>query len=185
MTRSPHASHIPGRRGLSRLRNLGSTTPGLPGQGLRFALTGCIVALIYLTTTTVLADIIGMPFQVALAIGFCVGLATHFMLQRMFVWAHAEEFALPVRRQARRYLTAAAIQYGVTSASTSLLPFALDVPTEIVYVVTAVVVASVNFLVFRHGIFHAKPKVVEPVSDSLSPYIEIGTEPPRSNPQRT
>jgi hypothetical protein len=32
---------------------------------------GGAVALIYPTTTTVLADVLGVPFQVALVIGFC------------------------------------------------------------------------------------------------------------------
>ena len=57
-----------------------------------------------------------------------------------------------------RYLAVAAAQYGVTAASTALLPHALGVSTEIVYLVTVAVVVSVNFLVFRHGIFHAKPE---------------------------
>lgn len=167
MARSPQTSYTPGRRVSSRLRSLSSPSSDLLGQGARFALTGGIVALIYLITTTVLADIVGLPFQVALAIGFCTGLMAHFTLQRMFVWSHAEEFALPMRHQARRYLTVAAIQYGVTAGSTSLLPSALGVPTEIVYVVTMTVIISVNFLVFRHGIFHAKPSVVDPVSSDL------------------
>jgi putative flippase GtrA len=127
------------------------------GQGLRFALSGGTVALVYLATTTVLAEVVGLPFQAALAIGFCVGLAVHFTLQRLFVWTHHEEFALPLAHQVGRYLAVAAVQYGVTAASTALLPSALGVSTELVYLVTVAVVLSVNFLVFRHGIFHAKP----------------------------
>ena len=115
------------------------------------------MALVYLTTTTVLAEGAGMRFQLALAIGFCVGLAVHFTLQRVFVWTHHEEFALPLRHQLGRYLAVAAVQYGVTAASTSLLPAALGAPTEAVYLATVAVVLSANFLVFRHGIFHGKP----------------------------
>ena len=48
------------------------------------------------------------------------------------------------------------MQYGVTAASTGLLPSALGVSAEIVYLATVAVVLSSNFLVFRHGIFHAK-----------------------------
>ena len=144
-------------RGPSVQHALSAPDPGILRQGLRFALAGGTVALVYLTTTTVLAEVVGMPFQAALAIGFCVGLLVHFTLQRLFVWRHYEEFALPLHHQAGRYLVVAAIQYGVTVASTSLLPAALGVSTELVYLATVAVVLSTNFLVFRHGIFHAKP----------------------------
>lgn len=145
---------------LTNARKLAQTlkTPesGLLGQGTRFVIAGGSVALVYLVTTTVLAEVVGMPFQAALAIGFCVGLVVHFTLQRTFVWTHHEEFALPLHHQAGRYLAVAAVQYGVTAASTSLLPAALGLPTEIVYLATVAVVLSTNFLVFRHGIFHSK-----------------------------
>lgn len=127
------------------------------GQGVRFVLAGGVVALVYLVTTTVLADVVGLPFQVALAIGLCVGLLVHFTLQRLFVWRHHEEFVLPMQSQARRYLVAAAFQYGVTAATTAFLPSRLGVSTESVYLVTTAVVVSGNFFLFRYGIFHAKP----------------------------
>jgi putative flippase GtrA len=138
-------------------RSLRSPDSGLLGQGVRFGLAGATVALVYLTTTIVLAEVFGVPFQVALAIGFSVGLVVHFTLQRVFVWTHHEAFALPLHHQAGRYLIVAGVQYGVTAASTSLLPAALGVSTEIVYLATVAVVLSVNFLVFRQRIFHAKP----------------------------
>ena len=141
---------------LSAARRLRSPDSGLLGQGARFALAGGTVALVYLTTTTVLADVVGLPFQAALAIGFSVGLIVHFTLQRMFVWTHHEEFALPLHHQAGRYLAAAGVQYGITAASTSLLPAVLGVSTEIVYLATVAVVLATNFVVFRYGIFHAK-----------------------------
>jgi putative flippase GtrA len=141
------------------MHTLKAPESGVLGQGVRFALSGGTVALVYLATTTVLAEVVGLPFQVALAIGFCVGLVVHFTLQRLFVWSHHEEFALPLSHQLGRYLAVAGVQYGVTAASTALLPSALGVPTEMVYLVTVAVVVSVNFLVFRNGIFHAKPEV--------------------------
>lgn len=125
------------------------------GQGARFALAGATVALVYLASTTALADVVGLPFQVALPIGYSLGLIVHFTLQRVFVWAHGEAFALALHHQALRYLSVAAVQYGVTAASTALLPSALGVPTELVYVVTVALVTATNFVVFRHGIFHA------------------------------
>jgi putative flippase GtrA len=153
----------PGPGGVRELvRTLRAPESGLLGQGVRFALSGGTVALIYLATTTILASVARMPFQAALAIGFSVGLVVHFTLQRLFVWTHHEEFALPLGHQVGRYLAAAAVQYGVTAASTGLLPSTLGIPTEIVYLVTVAVVLSTNFLVFRHGIFHAKAAAEDP-----------------------
>jgi putative flippase GtrA len=143
----------------ARLRTLRAPESGLIGQGLRFAISGGTVALVYLLTTTVLASVVGLPFQLALAIGFAAGLVVHFTLQRAFVWTHHEEFALPLRHQIGRYLCVAAIQYAVTAASTSVLPSDLGVATEIVYLATVAVLLVANFLVFRNGIFHAKETV--------------------------
>jgi putative flippase GtrA len=144
-------------RVLSAVRSLGSPRSGLLGQGVRFALAGGTVALVYLLTTTLLAEVAGLVFQAALAIGFCVALIVHFSLQRLFVWTHHEEFALPLHRQVGRYLLVAGAQYGLTAASTSLLPRALGLSAEVVYLATVAIMVSVNFLVFRHRIFHPKP----------------------------
>jgi putative flippase GtrA len=129
---------------------------GLFGQGFRFALAGGVVSLVYVLTTILLADVAGVPFQVALPLGYGIGLVTHFTLQRVFVWIHHEEFALPVQQQVGRYLIMAAVQYGLTAASTAFFPDRLGVSTEVVYLVTVVILVSLNFFVFRHGIFHAK-----------------------------
>lgn len=164
-------SRAPARPGLGRL--LREPDPGLVRQGLRFALAGGTVTLVYLITTTVLAEAFGVAFQAALAIGFSVGLIVHFTLQRVFVWTHHEEFALPLRHQVGRYLMVAAAQYGVTAASTSFLPSALGVSTEAVYLLTVTVVVSTNFVVFRHRIFHAKPPTSE--RDHEAPGIVAGS----------
>jgi putative flippase GtrA len=128
---------------------------------VRFALAGGTVAAVYLTITTVLAEVLGMAFQAALAIGFCVAVLVHFTLQRLFVWTHHDEFALPLRQQIGRYLMYAAAQYGATAAATALLPSVLGVSAEIVYLATVAVIVSLNFVIFRHGIFHAKSTVTE------------------------
>jgi putative flippase GtrA len=128
---------------------------GLLGQGMRYAMSGVVVALVYLLTTTFLALVLGIPFQVALPIGFCLGLTVHFTLQRIFVWVNHDEFALSLRHQAGRYLVFAGAQYGITAASTSLLPGALGLSTEVVYLATVAVVTTTNFVVFRRVVFHA------------------------------
>jgi putative flippase GtrA len=117
------------------------------------------VTLVYLGTTTVLASVVGMPFQIALIIGACVGLSVHFTLQRFFVWAHHEEYALPLNHQAARYLAVAGAQYGLTAASTLILPAALGLPVELVYLATVAILVSGNFLIFRNTVFHPKAPV--------------------------
>jgi putative flippase GtrA len=128
---------------------------GLRGQGARFVLAGCAVTAVYLTTTTTLAVLFGVPFEVALAIGFFLALILHFTLQRTFVWVNSEEFALPFRRQVGRYLLVAGSQYAVTAASVTLLPAALGLPAEVVYLAAVALTTSANFVVFRNGVFHA------------------------------
>jgi putative flippase GtrA len=132
--------------------------PGIVGQGLRFALAGGLVMFVYLTSTIVIADVLGLPFQAALAVGFLLALTLHFTLQRVFVWSSEAGFALPLRRQLPRYLLVALTQYGVTAASTSLLPDALGLPAEVIYLATVLLITGSNFLVFRHGVFHSTPE---------------------------
>jgi putative flippase GtrA len=139
-------------------RTLRSPSAGLRGQGMRFAIAGGTVALLYVGFTTILASVVGMPFQAALAIGLGGALVVHFTLQRLFVWSHHDEFALPLHHQLGRYLLVTACQYAVTAASTSLLPSVLALPTEVVYLATVAILISTNFLVFRHGIFHARSR---------------------------
>ena len=146
-------------------RDVRSPNSGLRGQSIRFALVGGTVALIYVGTTTVLATVVGMPFQAALIVGLSMGLVIHFTLQRLFVWTHHDEFALPLHHQLGRYVAATAMQYGVTAASTSLLPSVLGVSAELVYLGTVAVVITTNFLVFRNGIFHPRSATTTPPSE--------------------
>lgn len=143
-------------RARAAARHLASPEAGTLGQGVRFAITGATVALVYLTTTTVLAEALGVPFQAALAAGFAVGLCVHFTLQRAFVWRDHEAFVLALHHQLARYLALAGTQYGVTAASTALLPGALGVSTEAVYLVTVLGVTVANFLIFRSRVFHRR-----------------------------
>jgi putative flippase GtrA len=141
-----------GLRGL--VSRLLSPASGLTGQGVRFAFTGGLVAAVYLASTTLLAGPVGLPFQAALILGFALSLTVHFTMQRKFVWLHEVEFALAMRAQVLRYLVVAGAQYGITAAATLLLPGPLGLPTEVVYLATALCMVAANFLVFRHGIFH-------------------------------
>jgi putative flippase GtrA len=117
------------------------------------------VTFLYLTITTVLSQLVGLPFQIALAIGFLSALLLHFTLQRLFVWIHKDAFALPMRHQVGRYLAMTGTQYGLTAAATAILPDILGTSTEIVYLATMAVMATTSFLVMRFIIFHSEAPV--------------------------
>lgn len=126
---------------------------------LRFGLTGGMVAVAYIAITTVLSQLLNVPFQLALAIGYACALLLHFTGQRLFVWVHEHEFALELRMQLPRYIAMAATQYGLTVAATLVLPRGLGVSTEIVYLCTVVIVTVAGFMVMRFLIFHARTEV--------------------------
>ena len=134
-----------------------SRDPVLIAQGFRFAFTGGLVAFVYLTVTTLLHDLFKVPFQLALVSGFLVGLALHFTMQRLFVWRHTVSFALRIHQQAVRYLSVCFAQYGLTALATAQLPQRLGLPVEEVYVITALGLAVINFIVFRGRVFHPEP----------------------------
>jgi putative flippase GtrA len=127
----------------------------LLGQGSRFAIAGATVAVVYILTTLFLHHVAGLGFQLALVLGLLIGTTTHFLLQRNFVWRHEDPFALSLRHQVGRYVVIASIQYGLTTLSTRLLPPALGVQTDIVYVATVVCLAAMTFLLLRARVFHA------------------------------
>jgi putative flippase GtrA len=138
-------------RGLTVLR-----LDHIGAQAVRFAITGVVVATVYIAVTTFLSQASHIQFQIALAIGWCIGMSVHFTLQRTFVWAREGRFALPFGRQVRRYLLVAGSQLGLTAASTAMLPSVLGLPVEAVYLATAAALTSLNFVAFRHGVFHAE-----------------------------
>jgi putative flippase GtrA len=146
-----------GRLQLARafLSDIRSPEWGLAGQGVRFAIAGVAVAALYIAVTTLLHAAFAVPFQLALVIGFVVSVALHFTLQRLFVWRHHGAFALAAHHQAARYLCVCGSQYGVTALSTSQLPGLLGLPVEVVYLLTMITVAGINFVVFRGRVFHS------------------------------
>jgi putative flippase GtrA len=142
-----------------RARSLLTPESGLLGQGVRYVVNGCTTAFVYLLSTTLLALVVGLPFQVALAVGFCLACAVNFTLHRGFVWMHREDYALPLHHQFGRYLVVAGSLYGLTALSVALLPGALGLPPEVVYLATALLLTPVNFVVYRSGVFHPRRSV--------------------------
>lgn len=152
------------------VRDIRSPEWGLAGQGFRFALSGSVVAVVYVTITALLHDGFAVPFQLALAVGFVLSVALHFTLQRLFVWRHYERFALEVHRQAGRYLMMCAGQYAVTALATAKLPGLLGLPVDAVYVLTMLTVAGMNFIVLRGRVFHADvPRALGAISPGEGP----------------
>ncbi|HXA53478.1 MAG TPA: GtrA family protein [Solirubrobacteraceae bacterium] len=134
---------------------------GLLGLCVRFVLAGGVSTIVYLLITTIAAIVVGLPFQAALALGFCASFCLGFMVQRRFVWVRRERYVLPIHRQAGRFLLMACFQYSTTALATALLPPVLGVPTEIVYLAMVALLSVVNFMVLRHRIFHAVPAAGE------------------------
>jgi putative flippase GtrA len=151
---------------MSTLRRLLTPESGLVGQSARYAVAGAFVAFVYLLTTTLLAEVAELPFYWALVLGFSLQLSVHFVLQRRFVWVHDEQFALSFKHQARRYLAVQAAQLGLTAATTSLLPGALGLSAEVVYLMTMALMTISNFLLFRNVVFH--PEYPAPIVQSSS-----------------
>jgi putative flippase GtrA len=139
-----------------RVRHLASPESGRLGQGVRFAIAGGVVTVVYVATTTLLAQVFGVAFQAALFIGYALGLCVHFTLQRVFVWVHHEEFVLSVHQQAGRYLLLAGLQYATTAAAVAVLPSPLGLSSQVVYLGAVVVVTAANFLIFGSRVFHAR-----------------------------
>jgi putative flippase GtrA len=154
---STHAARRPLHIAHAFIRDIRSPDWGLAGQGIRFAISGSLVALLYISVTTALHEAFAVPFQIALASGFAAGVMLHFTLQRVFVWRHHQSFALALHQQAARYLLVCCTQYGVTALATARLPSLLGLPVELVYLITMVGVTSVNFIVFRGRVFHGVP----------------------------
>ena len=157
---------------LARARALCSRREGLLGEGVRFLLTGGLAAATNVLVTNLLAYVVGLPFELALVIGFGTAIAGQFALFRAWVWGHHEQFALPVHHQVTRFLFVAAVIFGFTAACTSLLPGALGIPTEAVYLACVAASPLISFLISRNGIFHgdaaADTAAAAPAGEQLS-----------------
>jgi putative flippase GtrA len=134
-------------------------------QPVRFVLAGGTVAVVNLCTTLLL-NTVGVPLQVAIPIGYVLGLTLHFTLQRLFVFANHDEFNLELHHQLGRYLATAGGQYLATAGLTALLPGLLGLDQRVVYVGVVVVLTVVTYLVNRAFVFHGSS--APPADESTS-----------------
>jgi putative flippase GtrA len=121
----------------------------------RYLIGGGTTAAVYIGLTLLLSGPAGVNIQIAIPIAYTCSLVVHFSLQRWFVWAHHEEYALASHVQVGRYLLLALAQYAFTATATAVLPSALGVSAQLVYVVSAVLAAVLAFLAMRYLVFHA------------------------------
>jgi len=135
---------------VTELRKSGSLGPVV----VRYALGGGTSAAVYIGLTLLLSGPGQINIQIAIPVAYVCALVVHFSLQRWFVWAHHEEYALAPHVQAGRYLLVAFAQYAFTAVCTAVLPPILGVSEQVVYVVCALLAAGLAFLALRFAVFH-------------------------------
>jgi putative flippase GtrA len=145
----------------------------LAGVGLRYAMTGAVVGLVYIGTPVVLNGGAGVPIEVAIPIAYVLAVSLHFNLQRHFVFRHVAEFALSRRQQVGRYLMIGAVQYPTTAIATAVLPDVLRLSQRATYVVVTLTMSLVFFLLLRTHIFHPTTGVEMPRDDGLRTELEV------------
>jgi putative flippase GtrA len=118
----------------------------------RFVLAGGLTASVNFGSSAVLL-LAGLPVQAAVAIAYLITVTTHFTLQRLFVFAGAGEFALPLGGQLRRYAALAAVQYPANAGLVAVL-VAIGVPDFVSIVIAALLAMPITFVVLRTKLFH-------------------------------
>jgi putative flippase GtrA len=135
---------------LQRLRR----SPAPRHQAARFVLSGGTVAVAYLGLGLLLSGPAGLPIQIAIPISYVLSVLLNYTLQRHFVFAHSEGFALSPKAQFLRYVQVGAVQYAFTALTTAVLPGPLGVSEQVVYVASALIAAVITFILLRFVVFH-------------------------------
>ncbi len=136
-----------------RARHLRTSSAG-HHQALRFVLSGGTVAVVYLGLGLLLSGPLGVPIQIAIPVSYVISVLFNYSMQRWFVFAHADEFALSRQAQFLRYVQIGAAQYALTALATAVLPDVLGLDEQVVYVATALLAAAITFIVLRLVVFH-------------------------------
>jgi putative flippase GtrA len=136
-----------------RARHLRTSSAG-HHQALRFVLSGGTVAVVYLGLGLLLSGPLGVPIQIAIPVSYVISVLFNYSMQRWFVFAHSDEFALSRQAQFLRYVQIGAAQYALTALATAVLPDVLGLDEQVVYVATALIAAVITFIVLRLVVFH-------------------------------
>ena len=110
--------------------------------------------MVYLAVPLLLHDLLGLPIEAAIPIGYALAITLHFNLQRHFVFRHIDEFALTAKQQIGRYVVIAAIQYPITALATAVLPGLLHISADAAFVIITLTISLTFFLVLRGHVFH-------------------------------
>lgn len=127
-------------------------------QPIRFVLAGGTVFVVN-TGVTLLLNSAGLHMQVAIPIGYVLGLCLHFTLQRYFVFVNHDAFSLAFHHQLGLYLTTAGLQYLFIALMTAVLPDLLGIGERVAYFGIVIVATVVTYLVNRAFVFHGSDDV--------------------------
>ena len=97
---------------------------------------------------------VGLPLPAAIPIAYLSSLVVNYVLQRVFVFAHAQAFAVGVGSQFVRYILVAALQYVLIVMLTALLPGPLGLAERVVYVAAVLLTPVLTFALLRAKVFH-------------------------------
>ncbi len=123
----------------------------LAGPGVRFVISGTVIALVYLGVPYFLNAGAGVPIEAAIPIAYFLAIVLHFTLQRTFVFRHVTEFALTARGQIKRYCMAASVQYPTTAIATAVLPGLLRLPQRDTYVIVTLTMSLIEKPAFSNS----------------------------------
>lgn len=118
------------------------------GRWLRFLCVGGAAALVQLALVSALHEVARWPESIAVSIAYAGSVAFHFLANRWFTFGQQGGISWV---QLRRYLTVAAVNYGLT-----LLIFTILAPHAGIYLATAgAILATTGFgyVTSRHWIF--------------------------------
>lgn len=132
---------------------------------VRYGAAGATVGLVYLVTPLVLNELVGVPLEVAILLGYVLAVTLHFNLQRHFVFRHVDEFALSAHQQIVRYLAIGAVQYPITALATGFLPELLGVSQRVIFVLVTLLISAASFLLLRGHVFHPNAEE-EPIAEA-------------------
>jgi putative flippase GtrA len=151
-------------------------THDLTGPLIRYGVAGGCVALVYLSVPLLLHDVVGIPIEVAIPIGYALALTLQFNLQRHFVFHHIDEFALTTRQQISRYAVMAAVQYPTTALATAFLPRLLHISSDAAFLATTGTISLTAFLLLRGHIFHPTVEeelIIESQAEHRASAVEV------------
>lgn len=120
----------------------------------RYLIAGAITAAVGIGATLLLSGPIGVPIQLAILASYPLILTVHFTLQRQFVFAREEDYALGTSSQMRRYFVLVAVQYVFVASCTALLSHVAGLDDRVAYLISVALGTGLVFTAMRLQVFH-------------------------------